>query len=134
MAEADGKATMPDEAVGASDRLARKRWLYGDEPHLQRAHWSNPTYRCRHGSWLLRSTSDTREHRRELRKGRIDRGLLRPGSAQTQRYVDTDTLLHRIVGLRRVAALCPVTDIGLQDESEERICAVPGLPMRVRVR
>ena len=44
----------------------------------------NPTYRYRHGTWLLRSTSDTREHRRELRKGRIDRGLLRAGSVRAR--------------------------------------------------
>src|SRR5262249_24124138 len=41
-------------------------------------------YRHRHGTWLLRSTSDTREHRRELRKGRIDRGLLRAGSVRAR--------------------------------------------------
>jgi len=41
---------------------------------------SNPTDRYRHGTRLLGSTSDTRKHRRELRKGRIDRGLLRTRS------------------------------------------------------
>src|SRR5207244_4508833 len=78
---------------GASDRLAGKRWLFGDEPHLQRGSRSNPTYRHRHGTWLLRSTSDTREHRRELRKGRIDRGLLRAGfvRARVMAVLATDT-------------------------------------------
>jgi hypothetical protein len=65
--------------------------LFGDEPHLQRGSRSNPTYRYRDGTWLLRSTSDTREHRRELRKGRIDRGLLRTGFIRARWYVDTDT-------------------------------------------
>ena len=69
---------------GARDRLAGKRRLFGDEPHLQRGSRSNPTDRYRHGTWLLRSTSDTREHRRELRKGRIDRGLLRAWSVRAR--------------------------------------------------
>src|SRR5436190_21790280 len=73
--------------------MAGKRRLFGDEPHLQRGSWNNPTYRYRHGTWLLRSTSDTREHRRELRKGRIDRGLLRAGSvrARVMAVLATDT-------------------------------------------
>src|SRR5260370_6198964 len=37
-----------------------------------------------HGTWLLRSTSVTREHRRELLKGRIDGRLLRTRSLLTQ--------------------------------------------------
>src|SRR5437899_1803768 len=58
--------------------------MLGDEQHLQRGSRNDPAYRDRHGTWLLRSTSDTREHRRELRKGRIDRRLLRTRSLRTQ--------------------------------------------------
>ena len=84
MSEADGRATMPVEAVApaivwlASDRCSETN------QDLQRGSRSNPTYRYRHGTWLLRSTSDTREHRRELRKGRIDRGILRTGSVRAE--------------------------------------------------
>src|SRR5262249_42089953 len=52
-------------------------------------------YRHRHRTWLLRSTSDTREHRRELRKGRIDRGLLRTGSVRARYVVRRSRYLQR---------------------------------------
>src|SRR5438046_10140008 len=58
--------------------------MYRDERHLRGGSRSNPTERYRHGAWLLRTTADTREHRRELRKGRIDRRLLRAGSVRAR--------------------------------------------------
>src|SRR5215203_2782594 len=63
--------------------------MFGDEQHLQRDRRSNPTHRDRHGTWILRSTSDPGEHRRELRKGPSDRWLLRTGPIR-DRYVNTD--------------------------------------------
>jgi len=84
MPERDGKATMPVEAVApaivwlASDGCAETNSIYNLEGGtIQRI-------AIVMGTWLLRSTSDTREHRRELRKGRIDRGLLRTGSFRAQ--------------------------------------------------
>src|SRR5215203_6503426 len=96
--------------------------MFGDEQHLQRDRRSNPTHRDRHRIWLLRSTSDPGEHRRELRKGSSDRGLLRTGPVRG-RYVDTDArnVLNRWPS--DVAASCP-------DASADRRLGVVLTPAR----
>src|SRR5262249_43944076 len=56
----------------------------------------------RHGTWFLQSTPDTREHRRELRKGRIDRGLLRARSVRARSDTrNSEVLRNEVTPWRR---------------------------------